>query len=76
MITMIETVLRDDLIGGWQEKMTAIIQSYGHNLKKDEAMLRKVRADTARCPWPAECLVLAFVCPDGPASTAGVIQDG
>ena len=47
MITMIETVLRDDLVGGWHEKMAAIIPSYGHNFTEDAAMLRKVRADTA-----------------------------
>lgn len=47
MVTMIETVLRDDLIGDWRSKLGAIIPSYGHDLKQDAAMLRRVRAETA-----------------------------
>jgi malate dehydrogenase (quinone) len=47
MVTMIETVLREDLVGEWKEKMLSMIPSYGHNLKEDAAMLKKVRADTA-----------------------------
>jgi len=47
MVTMIETVLREDIVGEWREKMRAMIPSYGHNLKEDAAMLKKVRAETA-----------------------------
>jgi malate dehydrogenase (quinone) len=47
MVTMIETVLRDDLVGDWKAKMCEIIPSYGHDLKQDEALLTKVRAETA-----------------------------
>jgi len=47
MVTMIETVLRDDLVGDWKAKMGAMIPSYGHDLKQDAAMLKKVRAETA-----------------------------
>ncbi len=47
MLTMIETVLRDDLVGDWKVKMREIIPSYGHDLKQDEALLTKVRAETA-----------------------------
>lgn len=47
MVTMIETVLRDELIGDWKAKMSEIIPSYGHDLKQDAAMLTKVRAETA-----------------------------
>jgi nitroreductase len=47
MVTMIETVLREDLVGDWKAKMIAMIPSYGHNLKVDAALLKKVRADTA-----------------------------
>lgn len=47
MMTMIETVLRDDLIGDWKSKITAIIPSYGHDLKQDAAMLKQVRSATA-----------------------------
>jgi malate dehydrogenase (quinone) len=39
--------LREDLVGEWKEKMLSMIPSYGHNLKEDAAMLKKVRADTA-----------------------------
>ncbi|MCS5697700.1 malate dehydrogenase (quinone) [Cyanobium sp. FGCU-52] len=47
MVTMIETVLREDLTGDWREKMKEIIPSYGHDLKLDAALLTKVRAETA-----------------------------
>ncbi|MCP9881343.1 malate:quinone oxidoreductase [Cyanobium sp. Alchichica 3B3-8F6] len=47
MVSMIETVLRDELIGDWKAKMREIIPSYGHDLKQDAAMLTKVRAETA-----------------------------
>jgi malate dehydrogenase (quinone) len=47
MVTMIETVLREDLVGDWKAKMSAMIPSYGHNLKEDAAMLKTVRAETA-----------------------------
>lgn len=47
MVTMIETVLGDDLIGDWRTRMKEIIPSYGHDLKQDAAMLKQVRADTA-----------------------------
>jgi malate dehydrogenase (quinone) len=47
MKTMIETVLRQELVGDWQAKMPEIIPSYGHDLKQDEAMLTRVRAETA-----------------------------
>jgi malate dehydrogenase (quinone) len=47
MVTMIETVLHEDLVGDWQAKMSAMIPSYGHNLKEDAAMLKTVRAETA-----------------------------
>lgn len=47
MVTIIETVLRDELIGDWKAKMSEIIPSYGHDLKQDAAMLTKVRAETA-----------------------------
>ena len=47
MVTMIETVLRDELIGDWRSTIQSIIPSYGHDLKQDAAMLKQVRADTA-----------------------------
>ena len=47
MVTMIETVLGDDLIGDWTTRMKEIIPSYGHDLKQDAAVLKQVRADTA-----------------------------
>lgn len=47
MVTMIETVLREELIGDWRSKMNAIIPSYGHDLKQDATILRQVRSDTA-----------------------------
>lgn len=47
MVTMIETVLGDDLLGDWSSKLKAIIPSYGHDLKQDGALLKQVRAETA-----------------------------
>ena len=47
MVTMIETVLRDDLIGDWRSKISAIIPSYGHDLKQDAVLLKQVRSETA-----------------------------
>ena len=47
MVTMIETVLREELIGDWRSTMSAIIPSYGHDLKQEAELLRRVRADTA-----------------------------
>jgi len=47
MVTMIETVLREDLVGDWKATMSAMIPSYGHNLKENEALLKTVRAETA-----------------------------
>jgi malate dehydrogenase (quinone) len=47
MVTMIETVLGEDLIGDWKSKIKAIIPSYGHDLKQDAALLKQVRAETA-----------------------------
>ena len=47
MVTMIETVLREELIGDWRSTIQSIIPSYGHDLKQDAAMLKQVRADTA-----------------------------
>jgi malate dehydrogenase (quinone) len=47
MVTMLETVLREDLVGDWKAKMSAMIPSYSHNLKEDAAMLKTVRAETA-----------------------------
>ena len=47
MVHMIESVLHKDLIGDWGPKLREIIPSYGHNLKEDAALLKKVRAETA-----------------------------
>jgi hypothetical protein len=47
MVTIIETVLHDELIGDWKAKMSEIIHSYGPDLKQDAAMLTKVRAETS-----------------------------
>jgi len=47
MVTMIETVLREDLVGDWKAKMSAMIPSYGYDLKDNAAMLKSVRAETA-----------------------------
>ena len=47
MVKMIETVLGEDLIGDWKSKIKTIIPSYGHDLKQDGDMLRRVRAETA-----------------------------
>lgn len=47
MVTMIETVLRENLVGEWREKMSVMIPSYGHDLKKDASMLKQVRSETA-----------------------------
>ena len=47
MVHMIESVLHTDLIGDWGPKLREIIPSYGHNLKEDAALLKRVRAETA-----------------------------
>jgi malate dehydrogenase (quinone) len=47
MVSMIEKILGANLVGDWKEKMQEIIPSYGHDLKQDEAMLTRVRAETA-----------------------------
>jgi malate dehydrogenase (quinone) len=47
MVTMIETVLRENLVGEWRQKMSAMIPSFGHDLKKDASMLKQVRSETA-----------------------------
>jgi malate dehydrogenase (quinone) len=47
MVTMIETVLGQDLLGDWTAKLKAIIPSHGHDLKQDAVMLKQVRAQTA-----------------------------
>ena len=47
MVHMIERVLHKDLIGDWGPKLREIIPSYGHNLKEDAALLKRVRAETA-----------------------------
>ncbi len=47
MVSMIDKILGANLVGDWKEKMQEIIPSYGHDLKQDEAMLTRVRAETA-----------------------------
>lgn len=47
MVSMIEKILGANLLDDWKGKMCEIIPSYGHDLKQDEAMLVRVRSETA-----------------------------
>jgi malate dehydrogenase (quinone) len=47
MVHMIETCLHEDLLGDWRPKLQEMIPSYGHDLKTDAALLKRVRTETA-----------------------------
>jgi malate dehydrogenase (quinone) len=47
MVHMLESCFHERLVGDWQPKLKEMIPSYGHDLKQDAALLRRVRAETA-----------------------------
>ena len=47
MVHMLEHCFHERLVGRWQPKLQEMIPSYGHDLKQDPALLKRVRAETA-----------------------------
>ncbi len=47
MVHMLESCFHENLLGSWQSKLKEMIPSYGHDLKQDAALLKRVRAETA-----------------------------
>jgi malate dehydrogenase (quinone) len=47
MVHMLESCFHEQLLGDWQPKLKEMIPSYGHDLKQDAALLKRVRAETA-----------------------------
>jgi malate dehydrogenase (quinone) len=47
MVHMLESCFHEQLLGNWRPKLEEMIPSYGHDLKQDAALLKRVRADTA-----------------------------
>ncbi len=47
MVHMLENCFHKELVGHWVPKIKEMIPSYGHDLKTDETMTNKVRAETA-----------------------------
>ncbi|HSI00209.1 MAG TPA: malate dehydrogenase (quinone) [Reyranella sp.] len=47
MVHMLEHCFHEQLVGHWKPKLQEMIPSYGHDLKQDAALLKRVRAETA-----------------------------
>jgi malate dehydrogenase (quinone) len=47
MVHMLENCFHEQLVGHWKPKLQEMIPSYGHDLKTDAALLKRVRAETA-----------------------------
>ncbi len=47
MVHILESCFHERLVGNWQPKLKEMIPSYGHDLRQDAALLRRVRAETA-----------------------------
>src|SRR5262249_2544828 len=47
MVHMIEHCFAPQLTGHWKPKLQEMIPSWGHDLRQDTALLRRVRAETA-----------------------------
>jgi len=47
MIHMLEHCFHRQLVGHWTPKLQEMIPSYGHDLRQDAALLRRIRAETA-----------------------------
>lgn len=47
MVHMLEHCFHEQLVGHWKPKLQEMIPSYGHDLKTDAALLKRVRAETA-----------------------------
>ena len=47
MVHMLEHCFHSQLVGHWKPKLQEMIPSYGHDLRQDAALLRRVRAETA-----------------------------
>ncbi|UYN93962.1 MAG: malate dehydrogenase (quinone) [Enhydrobacter sp.] len=47
MVHMLENCFHQQLVGHWQPKLKEMIPSYGHDLRQDATLLKRVRAETA-----------------------------
>jgi len=47
MVHMMEHCFHPQLVGEWRPKLQEMIPSYGHDLRQDAALLRRVRTETA-----------------------------
>ena len=47
MVHMLESCFHEQLLGNWQPKLKEMIPSYGHDLRQDATLLKRVRAETA-----------------------------